>query len=341
MQLEFDQSQLCDNHTYAKQHEVMGHRLHGGFDEQGCYVPPRSRSRCIAMANWTAALRERGGELFDADASLLTGPRMPNPEQQALLLRNGFTRSFWNTLTVTGKLEARGRLLADVPFPDMQKVLVEDIGDMALGHLNKGLLWAHGIDEGGQPDEGIGGHDLMWFVARDLVIEPGSHPDVEPPENIARPEAHQRWMPQLPQEFEGMLSLLMNLLMIEFRAEIGFSATQKILRNPQLFTDRREAAELAAEIIERIRTDELIHVESLRIYLGELRELTFKTVEGGTIPAREVIDPFWQGLVDWAVHEQPRLAAKQQLEALEPMIREHGGSALFEQFMALGDNLDG
>ena len=81
----------------------------------------------------------------------------------------------------------------------------------------------------------------------------------------------------------------------------------QILRDDNLFTDRREAALEAAEIIERIRTDEQIHVESLRLYLGELCELTLKTVDGGTMPAREVVERFWQGLVVWAVQEQPLL----------------------------------
>ena len=56
-------------------------------------------------------------------------------------------------------------MLADVAFPDLQPVIVEDISEMAIGHLGGGLLLAHGLDEGGQPDLGIGGHDLMWFLA--------------------------------------------------------------------------------------------------------------------------------------------------------------------------------
>jgi hypothetical protein len=126
-----------------------------------------------AIEAWTAALRERGGDLFDADASLLGGPRMPNAAQQRLLLREGIGAPFWNSLTVTGKIEGRGRILADMQFPDLQKIVASDISSMALGHLNKGLLKAHGIDEGGEPERGIGGHDVMWFVARDLAFGPG------------------------------------------------------------------------------------------------------------------------------------------------------------------------
>ena len=338
MQLTFTEEQIADNHDYAAPHLVHGHRLHGGYDAAGRYVPPRSNSRALAMANWTGALQDRGGQLFEASASLLSGPRMPNPAQHALLLRNGVTQPFWNSLTTTGKLEARGRLLAEVAFPDLQDVLVEDIGSMALGHLNAGLLWAHGIDEGGEPDKGIGGHDVMWFVARDLAFGEDLHPDVEPPENIGRPEAGRRLLPELPPEHEGMLSLLMNLLIIEFRAEIFFATAQEILRNAELFPGREQDAAEAAEIIERIRTDEQIHVESLRLYLGELRELTFSTVDGGTVPAREVIDRFWEGLVRWAVKEQPKLAAQQQLELLQPLIIEQGGQELMRAFEELSDS---
>ncbi len=338
-QLVYTEEELYAEHDYAIPHERDGVRLHGGFDAQGRYVPPRSLGRGRAMAAWTAALRERGGDLFDADASvLLNGPRMPNVAQQTLLLKAGVGRPFWNSLTVTGKIEGRGRVLAETAFPDLQEILVEDVSGMALGHLNKGLLAMHGIDEGGEPDKGIGGHDVMWFVARDLAYGRDAYPDVEPPENIARPEAGQRLMPELPPEYEGMLSLLMNLLLIEFRAEIGFASTQEILRNPELFSARRAEAGEAADIVGRIREDERIHVESLRLYLGELRELTLKTVEGGTVLGAELIDRFWDGLVRWATVEQPALVADNQYQALRPVILEHpDGERLLAEFNALGD----
>lgn len=337
-ELAFSEEELYAEQPYAEPHIRDGVRMHGGFDAQGNYISPRSAGRRKAMDAWLKALRDRGGELFDADASLLTGARLPNVAQQALLLRSGIGRPFWNSLTVTGKIEGRGRILAEMTFPDLQEVVVEDISGMALGHLNKGLLVMHGIDEGGEPEKGIGGHDVMWFVARDLAFGRDAFPDVEPPENIARPEAGQRNMPELPEAFEGMLSFLMNLLLIEFRAEIGFAATQEALRNESLFTDRRDEAEEAAEIVGRIREDELIHVESLRLYLGELRELNFKTIAGGTISGAELIDRFWSGLVRWATVEQPAIAAQNQYEALKPIILEHPeGQRILEAFDALGD----
>lgn len=319
----YTEDELLREHEYAAPHVVAGQRMHGGLLADGSYQPPRALVREPALDAWTDALRARGGELLDADASLLGGVRLPTVEQSRVLLRNGLGQTFWNSLTITGKIEAKGRLLAEMTFPDLQPYIVDDITEMAIGHLGKGLLYAHGIDEGGLPSEGIGGHDVMWFVARDLAFGPNAFADVEPPESIARPEAGNRFVPEVEPMVEGLLSLLANLLIIEFRAEIGFAATQAILRTPDLFVDRRDDAELAAELVGRIRADEEIHVRSLRLYLGELANVRFRTVDGGTMPGADVIGRFWGGLVHWATVEQPALAAAQQRELIEARIARH------------------
>jgi hypothetical protein len=337
-QLVYTEAEIYSDHEFARLHEIDGRRMHGGFAADGSYIPPRAKTRNMALEAWAEALRKRGGEVFDADSSLLSGPRVPNVEQQCLLIREGLGQSFWNSLTITGKIEGRGRVLAEMAFPNLQDIITEDISRMAIGHLNTGLLAAHGIDEGGEPDKGIGGHDVMWFVARDLAFGRDAYPDVEPPENIARPEAGKRWMPEIPQEFEGLISFLMNLLVIEFRAEIGFASTQQVLRTDSLFTDRRPEAEEAAEIVERIRTDEEIHVRSLCLYIGELRSVTFKTVDGGEISGAELMDPFWDGLIRWATVEQPRLAAQAQTDLIHGRIAEHPeADRVRREFDALSD----
>jgi hypothetical protein len=246
MALVFTETELMLDHPDLAPHVVAGRRMHGGFLPDGTYQPPRALVREPALRAWEAALLERGGALLDADASLLGGVRLPSVEQSKVLLRNGLGQTFWNTLTITGKIEAKGRLLADIEFPPLAPHIVDDISQMAIGHLGKGLLKAHGFDEGGVA--GIGAHDEMWFVARDLAFGEGAYPDVDPPENISRPELGRRFMPEVAPEVEGLLSLLMNLLVIEFRAEIGFAATQELLRTPDLFVDRRAQAEEAAEI---------------------------------------------------------------------------------------------
>ena len=125
---------------------------------------------------------------------------------------------------------------------------------------------------------------------------------------------------------------------IEFRAERGFSLSQEMLRDPDLFTARREQAEEAAERIGRIRIDEEVHVSSLRLYLGELRSLTFKTRDGGRMPGAQVVDTLWQGIVHWATVEQPRLAVEQQRKLMNERILAHPeGERILPAFDALED----
>ena len=113
--------------------------------------------------------------------------------------------------------------------------------------------------------------------------------------------------------------------------EVGFrehkTDTQAILRTPDLFVDNRDDAEAAAEMVERIRTDELIHVRSLNLYLGELRNITLRTVDGGTVPGSELLDRFWAGLVRWATVEQPPLIAERQRVKLGALIARHADAA--------------
>ncbi len=334
----FTEEFLFSEHDYARPQEVDGQRLHGGFLADGTYQPPRSLGRTEALDAWTQQLRQAGGELLDADSSLLSGARMPNPAQHRLLLANGIGQAFWNMLTITAKIEARGRLLAEMEFPDIADYTDTDISGMAIGHLNRGLLRAHGIDEGGQPDEGIGGHDAMWFAARDLVFGPDAFDDAEPPERIGRPESDQRAAPELPPEIEGLIGFLQNLLIIEFRAEIGFAMTQAMLDDPELFGERREEAAEASAIIGRIRTDEEVHVTSLRLYLGEIRSIDLRTVDGGVISGAEVIDRMWDDLVHWAVVTQPQQVAHSEHEPLVDLITRNGGdAALVAEFNRISD----
>ena len=53
---------------------------------------------------------------------------------------------------------------------------------------------------------------------------------------------------------------------------------------------------MAADLVDRIRQDEQIHVASLRLYAGEIRSVRFRTPDGGSIPGAEVIDD-WNGYI--------------------------------------------
>lgn len=320
--LRYSEEELMREHAYAAPQIVAGHRLHGGFDGDGRYLSPRTLVRGPAVEAWTEALVARGGEPMRADSSLLAGVRMPNTAQHKLLLTSGLEQTLWNNLTIIGRIEGRGRLLAEIPLPSFQAVIVEDIGETAIGHLDRGMLRAHGLDEGGEPSKGIGGHDVMWFALRDLAFGPSGWPEPEVPATITRPEAPDPF-PGLARPQAQMLAFLMNLLLIEFRAEIGFESTETLLRDPTLFRDRRSEAEEAAVVVGRIRQDEALHVDSLRLYLGELRGLTFRTVDGGTIRGDRLIDPFWKALVEWATVEQPRLNAERTRAMLAERILRH------------------
>lgn len=338
-QLSFSEDELMQCDDYAAPQVEAGERLHGGFDAAGDYVSPRMKYRAPAFKAWIEQLESNGGHLMDADSSLLAGVRFPSFGQQKLLLQEDLGQSFWNSLTITGRIEAKGRMLAEVEFPDFQQIVVEDISEMALGHLGKGLLKAHGIDEGGEPEKGIGGHDSMWFALRDLAFGETNYKEPIVPDNIARPEEDVKAVPPISPAHAGTIYFLLNLLLIEFRAERGFAQTEQLLRDPDLFGGRRDDAEHAAVIVDRIRADETIHVESLRLYLGEIRNLTFKKTDGGTISGKEIVDPFWAEISNWATEEQPKMqAAEQQKMYRERILAHPDGERILKEFSALEES---
>lgn len=339
-QLTFTERELLSECDYATAHEIGPQRLQGGFDAEGRYMPPRSAGRRRALDNWTAALRERGGDLFDADAALRPAPRAPNAAQQIFLLRRGIGRPFWNALTVNAKLARRRLPLASLmpPLPELDALIEDDIDAMALGHLGAGLLKAHGFDEGGDPQRDIGGHDAMWLAARNLVFPPDAHPDVEPLAAIPREDAGKRRMAEIDALFETLLSLLMHLLARACRAEADFADAQQVLRAPELFADRRGQADEAAAVVERIRAGAALHIESLRLYLGEFRELSVAGEGGVRIAGRDLIDPYWEELMRWLAVEQPKRMAERQHRILREEILAHAeGARILRAFEELAD----
>ncbi|MBS0412684.1 MAG: hypothetical protein JSR86_22395, partial [Proteobacteria bacterium] len=244
------------------------------------------------------------------------------------------------SLTVTGVIEARGQALCNVTAPDMQRLIVEDIADSAIGHMNLGLLYAHGADEGGDPAHPAErAHDAMWFAARDLVFGKDAYPLPEVPASISRP-VEDREMPQLPEGYEQLIKFLMNVLMIEIRAESFFSLCCRVFRDPELFTDRREAAELAATMVERIRTDEAVHVGYLQVLISEMRACQWRTVDGKVVPGAEIIDPVWASMVEWHGKTERDIAAARTREAIAAQITAARGEAGAKALLARLDALD-
>ncbi len=334
-QLSYSREDLMADHAYATPQVEAGYPLHGGFDVEGKYISPRTLHRWPAVRAWGEALKKRGWPLIDADVTLMSRGSYPNLEQQKFLLAHDVGQSLWNSITITGVIEARGRLLCDFVAPDFQKIVEENISEMAVGHLNKGLLFAHGLDEGGDPDSGVGAHDAMWFAVRDLLFGKDKYPLPEIPESLSRP-VDGREMPQIPEEYEQVLVLLMNVLMIEVRAENFFSFCCGIAQDPNAFTDRRDDALKAAELVDRIRTDEAIHVAYLQAVISELRSLTFKTIDGGAIEGKLVIDPVWDRMVRWHAetnHDNARAQSRENIHKLLGAMSD--GAKLIDDFEKL------
>jgi hypothetical protein len=334
-QLVYTEQEIMSDHAYAKKHEVGGHRLHGGFDAEGNYISPRMLVREPAIEAWTEALRKRGGDILKVDPAVQNMPRYPNYDQMKLLLRNGVEKPLWNSLTTISILEGRGRFIAEQVWPDLQEIIVEDLSEMGLGHLRKGLLVAHGLDEGGEPAKGIGAHDVMWIAVRDLAFGPRDYPT---PENVGFAQAKRtRLAPEIPEPYEGMIRFMMTLLMIEYGAAATFDFNQRLLRDEDLFRERRAEAEEAAKIVDRICQDEVIHVSSLRAFLGELRSVTIKTLSGDTVNGRKIIDRLWAAQVRMTF-DQPGTQRQQQEQTLRAQIREHADAVRIErEFDALAD----
>ena len=339
-QMVYSREDLMASHKYARPHEEVGYKLHGGFLENGEYTSPRVLNRWPAVKAWAAALQARGGTLIDCSRRILTGDTYPTREQQKLLLGNGFGQTFWNSLTNTGVIEARGGALCEVPVPDFQALFVEDVSQMAVGHLHKGLLYAHGADEAGDPDNrDFGAHDKMWFACRDMVFGKNAYPRPEVAQALSRPDASARELPQIPPMFEQLIKFMMNILMIEVRAENFFQFCRDVFSDPDNFKDKRAEAEKARTIVERIAADETIHVGYLQCALSEMRTLTFKTVDGGTIKGATLLDPLWAKMVAWPsldartqMRAQTRKAIEEQVVA---KLGEKDGAALLAKFDAL------
>jgi len=338
--LRYSRAELLSSHAYARPHEEAGYKLHGGFDAEGQYISPRTLVRWPAVRAWNAALEARGGELMDASGKLLERDGYPSFAQQKLLLQTGFGQTLWNSLTVTGIIEKRGQALCQLVAPDLQAIIVEDISDTACGHLNAGLLYGHGMDEGGDPEHPeFGAHDAMWFASRDLVFGKDAYPAPEVPENISRP-VEDREMPQVAPPYEQLIKLLTNVLMIEIRAESFFALCCRIFRDPEVFQDRRAEAEQAARLVERIRADEAIHVGYLQTVLSELRGFTIKTVDGRQVKGAELIDPIWAKMVEWHGDTERELARDRTRASIEAQVLAARGEA-GRELLARLDALEG
>ena len=144
-------------------------------------------------------------------------------------------------------------------------------------------------------------------------------------------------MPQIPLPHEQTVLMLMNVLMIEIRAERAFAFNVSLMRDPDAFPARRDDAARAATIIDQIRQDEASHVAYLQLFVSELRGFHFKTATGA-IEGRTFIDPVWAKIVAWNADDVPRIqreATRTLVETCAKALPE--GSGLLARFDALAD----
>ncbi|MBV9046569.1 MAG: hypothetical protein JO294_15720, partial [Alphaproteobacteria bacterium] len=89
----------------------------------------------------------------------------------------------------------------------------------------------------------------------------------------------------------------------------------------------------AAELVNRIRTDEAIHVAYLATTISELRSFTIKTEDGKTVPGGSIIDPVWNEMIEWHSVTQANFAREQSRENIMTRLKaKPNGPALAATF---------
>jgi len=126
--------------------------------------------------------------------------------------------------------------------------------------------------------------------------------------------------------------------MIEIRAESFFSYCMDLANTEDVFTDKREDALLAGEMISRIRQDEAIHVAYLNLLISELRSFTLKTVDGREKKGSEIIDPLWKKMVQWHGEEVHRESVAIRSEEFVKLFEKINDSSLKSEFNSLSSN---
>ena len=304
-QVEFTDVELLADHDYVEPLIAHDVRCHGGFDEDGAYVSPRTRNRWPAIKAWEAQRVEQFGTPM-LDIPLETWPEnFPNVAQSKLLLRNGVRDPTISALTRIGTVEGFGAMLRLLPTPDFQRSFGEDITGTAIDHIDHGLFEAHARDEAGHGDEA--GHNLMWFAARDIAFENPVTED-ETGRMLARMGIDNRPKTAedlvrlrdtaiadrvLPNDIDFTLEMvvgrMIGLLLIEISAFHGFRWAQAVLADTDLCAGEGEAA----RIIGYISSDETPHVAWLQTALSEMRDRTWVGDNGATYDGTEMISLLW------------------------------------------------
>lgn len=342
LQVEFTEHELLADHDIAEPLIAGGVRCHGGFDDEGTYVSPRTKFRVPGIEAWQAKHRQQfGTEILDPP--LETWPaNFPNLAQARYLIEAGVPEPLVATLTRIGTVEGFGANIRFLQPQGMQRHFDDSIEGTAVDHLGKGLFEAHGRDEAGWEKEA--GHKDMWFAARDIAFEnPTAAIDVEgmlqrmgfgqggPGANAAPP----RLLPDdIDPNLEAIAGLMTRVLLIEISAFHTFRWAEGWLSDTSLVAGDGEAAKL----VSYIRADETPHVGYLQTALTEMRDRTWVGDSGKKYKGAEMIGTIWDCALEQSLGAGRELNRKAVLGEVEYWCGQRpNGAAILEQFHALGD----
>ena len=321
-QTEFTPSELLADHDIAEPLVAGGVLCHGGFDDQGRYVSPRTRNRWPAIHAWEEQRRSQFATPL-LDVPLDTWPEnFPNVAQSKLLIRAGAPDAVIVALTRIGTVEGFGGMLRLLAVPDVSSAFAEDVTGTAVAHIDRGLFEAHARDESGFGDQA--GHDRMWFVARDIAFEHPVEPRMRRRASMARmgigtrpgsptpgrsSRATRRVLPgDIDPALETLVSRMVGLLLIEISAFHGFRWAEEVLGDSDLVAGDGAAGTL----VSYIRRDETPHVAWLRTALSEMRDRTWVGTGGRTHAGVDMIGRLW----DRALRDSLLVRRRDNLQAV-------------------------
>jgi len=338
-QVEFTEAELLANHAVTEPLIAGGVRCHGGFDESGGYVSPRTLHRVPGVQAWQQKHRDDfGTEILHAPLELWP-ENFPNLDQARFLIRSGVNEPLIATLTRIGTVEGYGANIRLLQPGNMQRFFVEDIKGTAIDHLGRGLFEAHGRDEAGWEEEA--GHKDMWFAARDVAFE-GQTADVDIEAMLARmgfgqPGSGLTLERVLPDDIDVNLELIANfmvrVLFIEISAFHTFRWAEAWLSDRDLVAGDGEAADL----VSYIRADETPHVDYLRTALTEMRDRTWIGESGKRYAGTEMVGKLWDTGLQQSLGPGREAGRKAIRGELEHWVLQHpNGKDLLAEFESLG-----
>src|SRR4051812_47607336 len=257
-QTEFTETELLAGHAIAEPLVLGGVRCHGGFDDDGAYVSPRTLNRVPAIKAWQAQHVDHfGTELLGLPID--TWPASyPNLPQARYLIEIGAPEPIISDLTRIGTVEGFGAMIRNSVLPDFQKTFVEDTRGTAIDHLGRGLYEAHARDEAGFEDEG--GHKQMWFACRDIAFDSPVTDDQTAlmmermgltggaAGTAARAFVPPRHVPEIEPDLEFLIARMASLLLIEISAFHTFAWAEEVLSDTSLIAGEGEPARLVSYI---------------------------------------------------------------------------------------------